>query len=200
MNPSPNKKCADAPKAPPPHVTTTATDGATRVRASTTQQHDAASPATEAPSCVKLPMWLHPNEKTMKEKATNKIILSKSPGTPKKASRKGKKIKHTIEQKLEIIQHYKGLDNNSGVKAEYAKNIRVSTNSITRWIQNEKDLQKAIEQGRGKKKTRYDKDPLRRIKQLLLQFYEKNERLPEAQKINITCEYNILAFNPPSRS
>jgi hypothetical protein len=181
----------------------TTTDEAARSGVSTTQQHDAVPPASkEAPSTentrsVKPPMWLHAHQKKSKQQQaaqnTKKLSVSKGPSALKKASsRDGKKIEHTIEQKLEIIQHYKGLGNKGGIKEEYATRMGVSTRTITRWTNNKKDLLKAKEQGRGKKKTTYHKDGLRRIKQLLQQFYEQNERLPEANKLPITVPWGVL--------
>ena len=175
----------------------------------TSKQHDSVimpASSTEMDSdnanskkSVKQPMWLYAKQTnnetiTQASRPISKQLLPLRRGSNttagKKSSRGGVRIDHTIEQKLEIIQEYKGL-NKSGMKEEYAKSIGVSTRTITRWINKEKELLKAKEQGRGRKKTIYNKDGLLRIKLGLMQFYEENER-KGVDKIHITGEYKAF--------
>ena len=170
-------------------------DGVTREGMNVAQNEAFLSPAAvskdvSSDQCAKQPRWLYAQQTKANDKmpSTEKLAANKGPSTMEKSYNRQsrKKIEYnTIEQKLKIIHEYKHLTK-SGAKEQYAKNLGVSQSTITRWVKREKDLLKAKDQGRGKKKATYEKDGLIRIKLDLMRFYELNEKMPDALKLPIS--------------
>ena len=154
-----------------------------------------ASNISTTPKATKTPLWFNVKKANNKRRAERKEKEQKSSGPKaikKRGSRAGKEMDHSIEDRLKIIKVYKKLTG-KGMKGEYAKKMGVSTRTITRWSKSKGDLEKAMEEGRGKKKTMFN-DDLLRVKMGLKQFYLQNERMPKEQKLPISGEHLDTVF------
>ena len=145
--------------------------------------------SNKTPPSKKPAMWLHAAAGRSRKKAEEKQKVHKKATATKsntKKGRAGKEIEQTNEEKLEIVKEYEKLPNKGGFKAAYAEKIGVTSRTINRWRSSRGDLEKAVEDGRAKKKTVYKGDGLKRVKLGLKTFYAENERMSKAHKLPIS--------------
>lgn len=94
-------------------------------------------------------------------------------------------ITYSVEAKLDMIKIWKETKDGTGRKPALAAKWRAGERTVRKWVKKEAELQAALDEGRGRKKTCHS-DPLRRITHGLNLFYEANSRMPRDLKLPLT--------------
>jgi len=122
--------------------------------------------------------------------STKKVTAQKKKETYKKR----KSRKHfTIHEKLSILDELKkGLSTQATIAAKHG----TTRHSLSRWKRERTILEEQAAGGkRGKKKRMFVNDPLIKIKEGIVQFYDLNEVFPKALKIPITSKFfSIITY------
>jgi len=116
---------------------------------------------------------------------------SKNKNSGKSKEKKPAKKVYSLKEKLTMINQYQKAV--KGGKADLAKKWGVDTTSVTQWIKAKATMERQVEEeGRGGKKTVLRKpDPLGKIKDGVVKFYEVNKHRTKHFKIPITGEFSL---------